>query len=222
MTKSTFSEYVNGMEKSDDYNMMFSDNPQGITEVFSRSTVGIAGLGGIGSNVAVSLVRAGVGKLVIADYDSVELKNLNRQQYFLDQVGRHKVDAIVEILKSIRQDVEIIPYFQKIDPDNLISIFGEAHILVEAFDREEEKVMLVETWLNLFPGKPIVIASGIAGYGKTDLLKVDRRENLIICGDQKSQLSLGTLSSRVCIVANMMANEVLNFLVLTGKNKSVT
>lgn len=200
---------------------MFCDNPEGTTEVFSRSIVGIAGLGGIGSNVAISLARAGIGKLIIADCDKVELKNLNRQQYFLDQVRISKVEAMVNNLHAIRPDIEILSNNLKIDKENIARVFEESHVLVEAFDREEEKVMLVETWLDLFPGKPIVIASGIAGYGRTDLLKVDRRENLIICGDQRSQLSLGTLSSRVGIVANMMANEVLNLLISTETNKSV-
>ncbi len=191
----------------------FRDNPPGLTFFLNRSSVGIAGAGGIGSNIAAILIRAGVDRLVIADFDSVELPNLNRQFYFRDQIGYPKVEALKHNLELINPDAAIEIHNRIIDKQNACSIYSECDLLVEAFDSAEAKVMLLETWLTGLPGKPVVACSGLAGYGRTDLIRVDRREDFTLVGDQKSDLSLGTLSSRVGIVANMMANEIIELLV---------
>jgi len=190
----------------------FRDNPPGLTILLKASSVGIAGAGGIGSNVAVSLIRAGLGRLIIADFDSVEITNLNRQFYFTDQIGYPKVEALKRSLMLINPDAEIEIHNRLIDPENACSIFQDSDVLVEALDGEETKVMLLESWLKGLSEKQIFSCSGIAGYGRTDLLKVDRRDNLTIVGDQESDISLGTLSARVAIVAAMMANEIIEFL----------
>ena len=193
--------------------LLFRDNPPGLTELLKRVSVGIAGIGGVGSNIAAILVRAGVGKLIITDFDSVELPNLNRQFYFQDQIGYPKVEALHRNLELINPDAEIETHNRIIDAQNACSIYSECDLLVEAFDSEEAKVMLLESWLSGLPEKPVVSCSGLAGYGRTDLIRVDRRENLTIVGDQESDLSQGTLSARVGIVANMMANEIIELLV---------
>ncbi|MCK4504117.1 MAG: sulfur carrier protein ThiS adenylyltransferase ThiF [Candidatus Aegiribacteria sp.] len=190
----------------------FRDNPPGLTFFLNRSSVGIAGAGGIGSNVAATLIRAGVGRLVITDFDSVELPNLNRQFYFRDQIGYPKVEALKHNLELINPDARIEIHNRIIDAQNACSIYSECDLLVEAFDTAEAKVMLLESWLSGLPEKPVVSCSGLAGYGRTDLIRVDRRENLIIVGDQESDLSQGILSARVGIVANMMANEIIELL----------
>ena len=191
----------------------FRDNPPGLTILLQASSVGIAGAGGIGSNVALALIRAGLGRLVITDFDSVEIANLNRQFYFTDQIGYPKVEALKRNLMLINPDAEIEIHNRFIDSDNACSIFRDSDVLVEALDSEEAKVMLLESWLQGLSGKPVFSCSGIAGYGRTDLVRVDRRENLTIVGDQESDLSMGTLSARVAIVAAMMANEIIEFLV---------
>jgi len=201
------------LDMVDEENITFRENPPGLTQLLSMSSVGIAGAGGVGSNVAALLTRAGIGKLVIADFDSVELSNLNRQFYFTDQVGYPKVEALRRNLMLINPEAEIEIHNRLIDPENACGIFAVCEILVEAVDREETKIMLLESWLEGFPHKPVFSCSGIAGSGRTDLIKVDRRENLTIVGDQESDLSLGTLSSRVSIVAAMMANEIIEYIV---------
>lgn len=190
----------------------FRDNPPGITPVLNRSSAGIVGVGGIGSNVAAILTRAGVGRLVIADFDSVELNNLNRQFYFTDQIGYPKVEALKHNLRLINPDAEIEIHNRLIDSENACSILKDCDVLVEAVDSEETKIMLLESWLEGLPGRPVFSCSGIAGFGRTDLIRVDRRKNLTIVGDQESDLSLGILSSRVAIVAAMMANEIIELL----------
>jgi len=188
---------------------LFKDNPPGVTETMQACTVGLAGAGGIGSNVASALVRAGLGKLVVADYDRIEPSNLNRQYYFTDQIGFPKVVALRRNLELINPEVQVETHERMIDTRNAASIFSGADILVEALDLDEAKVMILETWLSGFPGVPVVSCSGVAGYGRTDRIRVDRREGLIIVGDQESELSQGTLSARVGIVASIMANEII-------------
>lgn len=190
----------------------FRDNPPGLTALLKDSSVGITGVGGIGSNVAAALTRAGIGRLVIADFDSVELPNLNRQFYFRDQIGYPKVEALRYNLELINPNAEIEIHNRLIDSENACSIFADCAVLVEAVDTEETKIMLLESWLEILPRKQVFSCSGIAGFGRTDSIRVDRRQNLTIVGDQESDLSLGTLSSRVAIVAAMMANEIIEYL----------
>ena len=185
------------------------------------ATVGIAGAGGLGSNVAVSLARAGTGRLIIADFDKIEPSNLNRQQYFINQIGRRKVEALRENLKKINPFSEYIIHDVKITRANAGRIFGEADIMVEAFDKAEEKGMLINTWLSLHPNKPIIAASGLAGYGKNRTLHTRKLGNLYICGDEESQCPAGIspMAPRVAIVANMQANLAVELLIkLRGKH----
>ncbi len=195
----------------------FRDNPPGITRILKTASVGIAGCGGIGSNVAACLVRAGIGSLVIVDYDSVELPNLNRQYYFHDQIGYPKVEALSYNLSLINPGLVLQSHSRMLDSTTASDFFHDCNVLVEAVDGEETKVMLLEGWMRDLPEKMIFSCSGIAGHGGTDLIRVDRRRGLTIVGDQCSDLSRGTLSSRVTMVAAMMANEVIEYL-LQGSN----
>jgi sulfur carrier protein ThiS adenylyltransferase len=186
-----------------------------VLEALRRSTVGIAGAGGLGSNVAVSLARAGVGRLVIADFDTIEPSNLNRQQYTIDQVGRVKVEALKENLLRINPFSVYEIHNVRITRKNAADVFRSVDVLVEAFDRAEAKEMLIETCLRRYPGRPIVAASGLAGYGKNRALHTRRLGNLFVCGDEDSQSPKGIspMAPRVGIVANMQANLVVELLV---------
>jgi sulfur carrier protein ThiS adenylyltransferase len=177
--------------------------------------VGIAGAGGLGSTVAISLARAGVGRLVIADFDRIEPSNLNRQQYSVDQVGRVKVEALKENLVKINPFSVYEIHNVRITRGNAAKVFGKVDVLVEAFDKAEAKEMLIETCLGRFPGRPVVAASGLAGFGKNRKLHARRLGNLFICGDEDSQCPKGIspMAPRVGIVANMQANLVVELLV---------
>lgn len=192
-----------------------------VLDALRRGAVGIAGAGGLGSNVAVSLARAGVGRLVIADFDRIEPSNLNRQQFFVEQVGRLKVEALRENLRRINPFAAYEIHPVRLDRRNIPRIFGNVDILVEAFDTAEAKQMLIETWLGRFPDRPIVAASGLAGFGKNRKLKSRRLGNLHICGDEESQCPPGIspMAPRVALVANMQANLVVELLAgIKGKN----
>jgi len=177
-------------------------------------TVGIAGAGGLGSNCAVALARVGIGKLIISDFDIVNESNLNRQYFFRDQLGQKKVEALKENILRINPEVEIVSNDIKLNENNIIEIYKDCDILVEAFDLAEMKKMLIETFLSEMPEKPIVVGLGMAGFGKNNLIKFRQSENLYICGDEISEISDNNppLAPRVAMVANMQANTVLEIL----------
>lgn len=194
---------------------LFAHRDRRVLAALRRSTVGIAGAGGLGSNVAISLARAGVGTLIIADSDRVEASNLNRQQYFVRHIGRPKVEALHETLRAANPFSEYTVHAVRVTRRNLERLFGAADVLVEAFDRAAAKRMLIDTWLSLHPDRPIVAASGLAGYGKNRALHTRRMGNLYVCGDEGSEPAAGVspMAPRVAIVANLEANLVVELLV---------
>ncbi len=185
-----------------------------VEEILRIHTVGIAGCGGLGSNCAVALARIGIGHLVLADFDVVEPGNLNRQYYFLDQVGQKKVQALKSNILRINPSLRIDTYPVMLDPDTIRDIFKKCDVIVEAFDRKEMKHMIAETVLMQMPHIPLVMGSGLAGWGHSELLVVRRSGDLYVCGDEASETSdqLPPLAPRVGIVANMQANVVLEIL----------
>ena len=197
---------------------IFSRNVPGIRDILLRKTVAIAGCGGLGSNAAAALVRAGIGKLIIADHDIVEVSNLNRQYFFIPDVGKKKTEAICAHLRAINPGVALDAHFIKLTPGNVCEIFKDADLLIEAFDKAENKAWLIESWCTHFPRKPIICASGLSGYGNTLTLTVRRSGNIVMCGDFETDMSMGLTSSRVAIAANMQANEAIEFLVKELKN----
>jgi sulfur carrier protein ThiS adenylyltransferase len=205
------------MNKADDElkKELFAGHDPAMLAVWQKAVVGIAGAGGLGSNIAISLARAGIGKLIIADYDVVTTTNLNRQQFFLDQVGMPKVDALTANLLRINPFCEYTIYNGRITPDNLAEIFGTCNILMEAFDGAEQKQLLIETWQDLYPDRPLIGASGLSGYGRNELIHTIKLDNIYLCGDGVSELQQGIspLAPRVAIVANMQANLCLELLI---------
>jgi sulfur carrier protein ThiS adenylyltransferase len=194
---------------------LFSKRDPRVLAALRKGTVGIAGAGGLGSNIAVSLARAGVGRLIVADRDVIEASNLNRQQYFVSQIGRRKVTALKENLEAINPYSEYIVADIEITAANVVPVFGEADVMVEAFDGAEAKRMLIEAWLSQRPSRPIVAASGLAGYGGNRKLHSRRIGDLYVCGDEESQCPEGVspMAPRVAIVANLQANLVVALLV---------
>jgi sulfur carrier protein ThiS adenylyltransferase len=175
----------------------------------SSVKVGIAGAGGLGSNCACNLVRSGFKNLKIVDFDKIDHSNLNRQFYFLDQVGMDKVKALEENLRRINPDVNLEVRVRKIERSNIRELFSDCDILVEAFDKADYKSMIVEELLPL--GKFIVSASGLAGYGSSDDIRVTRiKDNLVIVGDMKSDIDTDPpISPRVNVAAAKQADVVL-------------
>ena len=185
-----------------------------IRAILSQKTIGIAGAGGLGSNCAASLIRSGVGKLIIADFDTVSDYNLNRQFYFHDQIGEIKVNALRENLLRINPFASLQMHAIRVAPDNIDFLFSTCDIIVEAFDDASEKEMLINYILTNYPEKPVVAASGLAGWGSMESLRVVESGNLYVCGDGESEAGElnPPLAPRVNIVSNLQADKVLEIL----------
>jgi len=181
--------------------------------------VGIAGAGGLGSNCALNLVRVGFEKLTIADFDRVDASNLDRQFYFLEQVGKIKVAALKENLLRINPALELKIVNKKIEENNIDEIFGECDIVAECLDTAGYKRMLLEKLLQM--KKFIVAVSGLGGIGSSDEIKTHRvKENLVMIGDLKSDIcQKPALSPRVNVAAAKQADIILEYALKSGKTQ---
>lgn len=177
--------------------------------------VAVAGLGGLGSNIAVMLARSGVGHLKLVDFDTVDTTNLNRQMYGIPHLGRFKTDAIRDILADINPYLDIETVCVTVTPRNAAELFGGWPIVCEAFDRPENKAMLVSTLLAECPRTTIVSGIGMAGYGDANDIRTTRRmSRLYVCGDGETAAggTTGLLAPRVAICAGHQANKVIQLI----------
>ena len=165
--------------------------------------VAIVGLGGLGSNVALWLARLGVGQLLLYDFDKVELSNLNRQYYFLEDVGQYKATALLRHLKAVNPYGNYCSEVVRLTEDNLPELLSEAHIVCEALDKPEAKALLVNGVLESFPDKYLVSASGLAGFASSASMQVRQvTPHFYLCGDGISDmLQLPLCGARVGLCA---------------------
>jgi sulfur carrier protein ThiS adenylyltransferase len=170
--------------------------------------IGIAGVGGIGSNVAMHLVRSGLLDLKIVDFDRVDAGNLNRQFYFEDQIGSCKVDMLASNLKRINPSARIDAVALKLNRDTIGPTFGDCQVVVEGFDGRRDKKDLLESLAE--SGLPVISACGIAG-ADMDKIHIRRVGNCTIVGDFATDCSGNRLySHKVGAVAAIMAAEVIS------------
>ena len=202
---------------------LLQKNVKGISEKLKKVKVCILGLGGLGSNVAVLLARAGIGYLKLVDFDIVEASNLNRQQYRISHINMKKVEALKSIIKEMNPFVEVDILDIKVSKENIHSIVGDIEIVVEAFDRAETKAMLMEELLTN-TNKIVVSASGMAGLGSANEIVTKKiKDNFYLVGDNYSDYEeyLGIMSTRVMICAAHQANMVLRLILGEEKFKKV-
>ena len=189
-------------------------NVKGISKKLKETKVCILGLGGLGSNVAILLARAGIGYLKLIDFDVVEASNLNRQQYRISHIGMKKTEAIKIIIKEINPFVEIETLDIKVDRENIYSIVGNIEIVVEAFDRAETKAMAIEELLTN-KNKIVVSASGMSGLGSSnEIITRKIKDNFYLIGDNYSDYEeySGIMSTRVMLCATHQANMILRII----------
>lgn len=182
---------------------------------FSRAAVAICGLGGLGSNIAISLARAGVGRLILIDFDRVDISNLHRQQYAAAQIGMYKTDALYANLKAISPYAELVAHTVRVTEDNLTELLCYADIVCEAFDNPEAKAMLVNGVLEKLPDKYLVAASGMAGISSANSIKTRRiTKKFYLCGDEVSDVAdnIGLVATRVMLCAAHQAHMVLRII----------
>ena len=186
-----------------------------LQQAFSTAVVAICGLGGLGSNIAIALARAGVGKLILCDFDRVDITNLHRQQYKATQIGMYKTDALADNLREIAPYIELEIHTEHITEDNAVTLLSDADVICEAFDDAECKAMLTEIVLTELPDRYLVAASGMAGMGTTNSIKTRRiTSRFYLCGDEMSEVSdgIGLVAPRVALCAAHEAHTVLRIL----------
>ena len=186
-----------------------------LQKAFSSATVAVCGLGGLGSNITALLARAGIGKLILIDFDRVDITNLHRQQYKWSQIGMYKTDAAAENLWEITPYTELEAYTERITDDNAATLLQDADIICEAFDNAEAKAMLTDTVLSEMQGKYLVAASGMSGLESANGIKTRMvTKRFYISGDGVSDVSegLGLVAPRVALCAAHQAHTVLRIL----------
>lgn len=196
-------------------NLLVARHTPGVHEKVKKACVGIAGLGGLGSNIAIFLTRLGIGKLILVDFDTVDPSNLNRQQYFIRHIGMKKTEAMKEILEEINPFVELECHCLKLTKENIPECFMEASIIAEAFDNPAAKAEIVNTVLTIMKDKTIVAASGMAGYFSNNIITTKRiKENFYLIGDGENAAKPGSglMAPRVAIAAAHQANTVLRLI----------
>lgn len=193
---------------------MNKEKSEKIKKKLKESSVGIAGLGGLGSNAAVALARAGIGRLVLVDFDRVEESNLTRQYYFLDQIGKPKTSALQENIENINPKLIIDIHNIKLEKGSMEKPFTNVNVVMEALDKAETKAVFIEEILTKLPDKPVVAASGVAGYGHSDRVSTKCLGNLFMCYDENALSSDEDvlLAPRVALMANWEANLALEII----------
>lgn len=195
--------------------MMAARHSPKVHETVKKATVGIAGLGGLGSSIAIALARIGVGKLILVDFDVVEPSNLNRQQYYISHLGMYKTDAMKGLIEQINPFITVETHTVRIDEGNAMELFSPCDVVCEAFDNPVCKAMLVSTILSESDTIPVVSGSGMAGYGSSNEVVTRRRMNrLYVCGDGETAAGngMGLMAPRVGVCAGHQANMILRLL----------
>lgn len=209
-------EVVNLIPTKEEWNKALSGrHGEDIQKKFSSAAVAICGLGGLGSNIALALARAGIGKLILIDFDRVDITNLHRQQYKASQIGKFKTEALSENLKEIAPYIDLETHTVRIREDNAAELLKTADIICEAFDEAECKAMLANLVLETMTDKYLIAASGMAGMSSANTIQTRRiSKRFYLCGDGTSDVSeAGSfVSSRVMLCAAHQAHTVLRIL----------
>lgn len=204
------------MISRDEWNeALIARHGQELHDRFSSATAAICGLGGLGSNIAIALARAGIGRLILVDFDRVDITNLHRQQYKAEQIGEYKTEALAANLLEISPYIEVKGVTEKVTEDNILELLEGADIVCEAFDNAEAKAMLVNGVLQKLPECYLVAASGMAGMGSPNRIETRRiTDRFYLCGDGVSDVeeTMGLVAPRVMLCAAHQAQTVLRIL----------
>ena len=192
--------------------------PEEMRTKLRNARVAVAGLGGLGSNIAVMLARSGIGELLLVDFDTVDVTNLNRQMYLIPQLGKPKAEALPEILYQINPYLTYRSVCIKVTPDNVKKLFSEYSVVCEAFDKPDQKAMLVRELLMQCPKTIVVSGNGMAGYADANEIRTCQvMKRLYVCGDQSTDVGngIGLIAPRVAVCAAHEANKVLQLIMQT-------
>ena len=189
--------------------------PKEMHKKLRNARAAVAGIGGLGSNIAVMLARSGIGKLLLVDFDVVDVTNLNRQMYFIPQLGKPKAEALPELLYQINPYAASESVCVKVTPENVRELFYDYPIVCEAFDCPDQKAMLVRELLVQCPKTTVISGNGMAGYADINEIKTQQMmRRLYVCGDQNTDVGsgIGLIAPRVAACAAHEANKVLQLI----------
>ena len=206
--------------KEEFFNALASKHGLELQKKFAAASVAVCGAGGLGSNIAIALARAGIGRLKIIDFDKIEITNLNRQQYSADQIGMFKAEAMKENLAKIAPYCEVSTEIVKITEENAVGLLQGFPIVCEAFDKAEAKAMLVNTVLEKLPETYLVSGSGMASLNPANLIKTRKiTDKFYLCGDLTNDVAAGDglFGARVLVCAAHQAHAVLR--IIAGENE---
>ncbi|MBU0485791.1 MAG: sulfur carrier protein ThiS adenylyltransferase ThiF [Proteobacteria bacterium] len=195
--------------------LLYARHTPGVQAKVKLACVGIMGIGGLGSMVAVAMARIGVGRLLLADYDVVEPSNLNRQQYFVDQIGMKKTEAMKENLSRVNPYLTIELFDGELTEESIPEVFKDVDVLAECFDGAEMKAAGLRAALTRLKGKGYVGSSGVAGYADNNMIRTQKiYDKVYIVGDRESAAApgQGLMAPRVGIAAHHQANQLLRIL----------
>lgn len=200
----------------DDFEAMLSARHTSyVHDKVKQAHVAVAGLGGLGSHIALALARTGVGQLHLVDFDVVEPSNLNRQQYRIKHLGMPKTEALRGEIEEINPFIKVAADMVRVTEGNAAQLFAQEEIVCEAFDSPEAKAMLINVLLESCPHKKIVAGSGMAGYESSNAITTKRvMKNLYLCGDGETDaiMGRGIMAPRVSICAGHQANMVIRLI----------
>lgn len=190
------------------FNQMFSKMPENLLSKLNDINFGIAGCGGLGSNIALTLARCGVKKIILVDFDKIEISNLNRQQYFFNDIGKFKAPTLKNIIKKINPFVEVKAIIGKINNNNIFKLFKKCNIVFEAFDSVEAKSLIIKSFGNpLFSDKLLIGAAGVSGFGLSNKIHIEKlAHNIYIIGDFKTSPEMGLVAPKVILSAMYQVN----------------
>lgn len=205
------------MDKKQIYDQLNQRHTKKYQEKFDNSHVVIVGLGGLGSNIAILLARLGIGNLYLVDFDKVDISNIQRQQYYLEDIGQYKTDIMEKTIKKINPYINVVKITEKLDENNMSDIFKNADIICEAVDSAKTKAIIVDGFFeNFSKSKKLVCGNGMTGFSSSNSIKTKKiNENFYICGDFSSDIQTdGTLTSaRVAICAGHQANMIIRLII---------
>lgn len=178
--------------------------------LIQKKHIFIAGAGGLGSNIALALVRSGFKKFWILDQDVIEPSNLNRQAYTVQDIGRIKVEALLDKMLAINPNVQIEIFHQTWTAKTPPLLPKNIDFVIEAFDKPEIKQSFVEWASPLFP--EVISGNGMAGITGEAVTRVHYVGNISFIGDGFSDINGGLppLAPRILQCAGKMAEIVLS------------
>jgi sulfur carrier protein ThiS adenylyltransferase len=195
--------------------LLISRHTPGIHSKIKMSCIAILGLGGLGSTIAGAMAKIGIGKMLICDYDKIEPSNLNRQHYFIDQIGMMKTRALKDNLLRMNPSLSLQLIEERLTESDLAFFFRHVDVLIECFDDPAMKAATLRSVLTQMPNVSYVGSSGMAGYGENNSIVTRMiRPGIYIVGDEISvaQPGQGLMAPRVGIAAHHQANQALRLL----------